>query len=196
MKRLSTAALLAALLTAAACGTETTAPTSSMAPPSAPQASLIGGLVGTITSAATSIVAGQTWLLPVKQPITVSANVTPTSGAYLSIPTLGVLVNIPKGAVSVPTTITMTALPGNVVALDFQPAGTKFNVPIHVTQNMLFTHWLGQPFDVAYFKSTSDINNTKNTINASEFLNVVQLGPIATYDVWHFSGYAAAAGRQ
>lgn len=196
MKRiLSTLVLAGSLVTASACGTESTSPIQQPVQPTVQSSDLLGLPLTDLLKTVTGVVAGQTWLVAPSKPITVSVNVSPTQGGLLTIPLLGVVVTIPKGAVDKPTTITMTALAGDVVALDFAPHGTKFKAPLKVVQNMLFTNWLGQSFDVVYFKANTDINEKNNTITYSEVIPVGMIGPVATYNIWHFSGYATAAGR-
>ena len=185
-------ATVCALAFTAACGADTTMPSRSLEVPSAAQDKIT---LMTATTFLQSLVSGQLWRTSVAAPITVSAAVSRTQGAVLSIPQLGVTVTIPAGAVSATTTISMTALAGRVVAFDFQPAGTTFTAPLHVTQDLSRTFWLGMPFDVVYFKSTSDIDQSSTKISVSEVIPVKLAGTIASFDIWHFSGYAVSAGR-
>jgi hypothetical protein len=177
-----------AILTATACGSEPTSPGSAIAAPSATTFDRTND-----HDATTVDVKGQSWKNPVMAAKTVSARVSRTEGAVLSIPELGVTVTIPANAVRREMTITMTALAGSVVAFDFQPAGTKFKKPLTASQDLSRTQWDGQPFDVVYFKHDSDVG--KKHVKASEFIPVSVSGKTALFDIKHFSGYAVAAGR-
>ena len=177
------------LCSAVSCGVETTTP-ESLAATNANQLTIpiIGGLLNNLLFALT-------WKTPLTQDIPVSATVTATQGATLYIARTGTTVRIPAGAVDVPTTITMTALKGSVVAFDFKPAGTRFKVPLHVTQDFgLLQALLAKP-QVVYFQNTSDVNELTKTVKASEYITSTLLGTSISFDISHFSGYAVAAGR-
>ncbi|MEP6620806.1 MAG: hypothetical protein ABJE47_15885 [bacterium] len=188
---------IAALATVSACGTESTAPSQSIVAPSvlASKGGLTVQTLGTTVTTVIGDITSQSWNTPLAAPITVTARVSKTQGGVLGIPSLGITVTIPAGATDTTVTISMTALAGNLVALDFQPSGTKFKQPLHVTQDLGFTQWSGALFDVIYFKSSDDIDRSSKKIKVSEVIPVIMLGKTASFDIWHFSGYAVAAGR-
>ena len=121
-------ALFVALLVtvAAACSSEQ-AP---LAPPPAPQMSLIGDLFGTV----------EKLVPPVKGLL--SCNVTQS---YTTTKRIGVeggtiqvgphSLYIPQGALREPQTITATAPKGDVVEVEFQPHGLKFAKPTALTMS-------------------------------------------------------------
>ena len=180
--------LAGSLVSATACSSEVTSPARIM--------SGAASLSTAVASAATTADAGlQSWDTPLTQDLAARADVSPTQGGQLSIPSLGITVRIPAGAVESPTTITMTAMAGGVVALDFQPAGSKFKRPLHVTQDLSFTQYTGAAFDIVYFKNSGDIDQLNKKVKVSEVIPVSVASSMASFDIWHFSGYAVSTGR-
>lgn len=188
--------LVAALASVTACGNESTAPQQSIVAPAvlAAKAPITINTLGTTATTLLPDITAQTWHTPLAAPITVSAQVSKTQGGVLSIPSLGITVTIPAGATDTTMTISMTALPGSLVALDFQPSGTKFKQPLHVSQDLGLTQWSGALFNVVYFKNSGDIDQGSKKIKVSEVIPVSMLGTWVSFDIWHFSGYALAAG--
>ena len=196
MKRNPIALLVVGLMVSVtACRETATSPihTLTTSTATASKDSILGAAV--TTTAAVADIGGQTWKVPVDTAITVSAVVTKTDGAVLSIPSLGISVTIPAGAADNPMTISMTALAGDVVALEFEPAGTKFKLPLVVSQDLSLTKWAGAPFDVVYFKKSGDVDEISKRIKWTEIIPATLSGTTATFNVMHFSGYAVAAGR-
>jgi hypothetical protein len=74
-------------------------------------------------------------LVPLDADITASATIGPTGGSIV-IQQAGAKIDIPPGALSAPTLITMTAFKGYDVAYDFQPHGTLFTHPVKVQQTI------------------------------------------------------------
>lgn len=72
---------------------------------------------------------------PLASDITVSATID-RAGGSLAIAEAGVRVDIPPGALSVPTVVTMTARKGLDVAYEFGPHGTTFNAPVSILQDL------------------------------------------------------------
>ena len=124
-------------------------------------------------------------------------------GGQISIPSLGLTVTVPALAVTTPTTITVTAVPGSVVAYEFEPHGLQFNVPVIVSQRLNGTS-ASQPNGIipgvlygGYFADVSAINQLNATSLVDEILRVSidrMLGS-ATFSVVHFSGYLLASGE-
>ena len=108
---------LALALTLAACSADqVVAPTQMKAAPSGPDASLLGGLLGTVTGVlnlTTNEAVERT--KPLAAPITVTKEIG-YYGGTLSIPEAGVTVTVPRGALMRTTTITMTARAGSLLA--------------------------------------------------------------------------------
>ena len=141
-------------------------------------------------------VAAQDWAVPVLAPLSASVRVDEKTGGVIRIPATGATLTIPAGAVHESTLITMTALPGSVVAFDYSPAGTKFKKPLNMRLDLGLTKWNGQSFSVVYFKSNDDIDQKRHTIKISDVLPVTVVGRAANYDLWHFSGYALSSSRR
>jgi hypothetical protein len=122
-------------------------------------------------------------------------------GGQISIPSAGIKVVIPALALTSPTRITVTAIAGDQVAYEFEPHGTRFLVPLIVTQNLVGTDatngGLLKPLVAGYFASTSDLDPLGGTGLVSELLGVALnlSSKTATFSVFHFSGYLIASGE-
>jgi hypothetical protein len=195
LRTLSTFAAAAALLLAAAgCGDTPAAPKSAATPPTAASNSLLGGLLGGTTTTTTNVVALQR-TKPLSSNLTASATIG-ALGGILSIPAAGITVVVPPAAVLSPIKMSVTALAGSNVAYEFQPHGTKFLVPLVVTQNLVNTQAatglvsVNQLF-VGYFPDDKNILSVTDILS----LNVNLLNMTAIFTVPHFSGYIFASGR-
>lgn len=134
---------------------------------------------------------------PLAQSLSASATVGPLGGT-LSLPGAGLLVVIPPLALSSRQTITVTAVAGSNVAYEFAPHGLKFNLPLVVTQNLGATqagvNGLVNPLSLfaGYFPDSTKPTSITESVN----VNVNLLNQVATFTVWHFSGYILASGRE
>jgi hypothetical protein len=132
--------------------------------------------------------------VPLANDISVSA-VIGQQGGTISIPTAGLTLVVPKGAVSSDVKFTATALAGKIVAYDFQPHGTTFAVPLQFTQDLRKTSLLAaltSPLlDGAYFNDPAKLNQTTGIALVSELraatVNLLQFR--ASFPINHFSGY-------
>ena len=61
-------------------------------------------------------------------------------GGWFSIPEAGLYIFVPANAVSAPLTISAKALTGDLMAYEFGPHGTKFNVPLQMYQDLDLAH--------------------------------------------------------
>lgn len=133
---------------------------------------------------------------PLSQSLSASAKVGPLGGT-LSIPGAGLLVVVPPLALSSTQTITVTAVAGSNVAYEFAPHGLKFNVPLVVTQDLSGTQagkgGLVNPLSLfaGYYPDSTKITSITESLN----VNLNLLNQVATFTVWHFSGYILASGR-
>jgi len=191
---------VALLLTLAACSADQiAAPTPMKAAPSEPDASLLGGLLGTVTGIlhlTTSEAVQRT--KPLAQPITVTKDIG-YYGGTLSIPEAGVTVTVPRGALTRTTTITMTARAGSLLAYDFSPTGTTFNKPLLFNQSLRGTNvtLLQVPFlRLGYYSDPGLLGELTATV-------ADLLGGVTNLLDWsfnapinHFSGYIVLCGRQ
>jgi hypothetical protein len=138
---------------------------------------------------------------PLAADITYSVAYSPASGATLDVPEAGLHVVVPPGALPAKskTTLSVTALAGNLVAYEFGPHGTKFNAALKVTQDLSNTTWAGNTgradLSVGYFKSAALLDAVSGTAPIDEVLPLTVTGKMAHWDIWHFSGYMVSTGR-
>jgi len=190
---------LALALTLAACsGDQATAPTQLNAPSTEPSASLLGGLLGTVTGVlnltTTDAVQRTT---PLAAPITVTKDIG-YYGGTLSIPEAGVTVIVPRGALMHTTTITMTARAGSLLAYDFSPTGTTFYQPLVFNQSLRGTNvtLLQAPLLRLGYYSDPGLLGTVTATVSELLLGVTNLLDWSfTAPIKHFSGYMLACGR-
>jgi hypothetical protein len=189
-RRLSLLAVAAVAVVASACGSDNPiSPDVRTKPTPEPSAALLGSPATVRTLQRNTALAS---------PIRVSKFIG-LLGGTISVPGAGLTVIVPPLAVTRSMTITVTALAGSAVAYEFEPAGTKFLLPLVVTQDLSKTKTAGlnlSLFKGGYFKSTSDINQKTGTASVSELLNLsVTVAPlIGVFTVTHFSGYLVATG--
>jgi hypothetical protein len=133
--------------------------------------------------------------------ITVAALIGPKGGS-LRIHEAGLKVDVPAGAVTgSPITFTVTALAGQMVAYEFGPHGSVFNVPLRVEQKLKGTNWhkLRDPvtIEAAYFADRAQLNHELHAVESNELLPVnMDMGNSELeFDVSHFSGYMVSSGR-
>lgn len=135
------------------------------------------------------------------QPITVAVLVDSTGGE-IRIRETGLRVQIPAGAVSSPTVITATALPGKSFAYEFGPHGTTFQRPL-VMQQELESGRLGllsrasTRLEIGYFASVAQLDASAGQVLVNEFLPVETDASrnAVRWQVSHFSGYVISMGR-
>ena len=164
------------------------APEAALSASPAASASLLGLSTTTVTALQRTT--------PLAKPITTSAYIG-ALGGKLTIPGAGLTVVVPPLALTSTKLITVTALAGSNVAYDFGPSGTKFLVPLVVTQDLRNTQaksgGLINPLSlfVGYFPDDKNILSVTELLN----LNVNLLSQTAVFTVTHFSGYIVASGR-
>jgi hypothetical protein len=123
-------------------------------------------------------------------------------GGRISLPGAGLTVVVPAFAVTSPTQITVTAVAGSEVAYEFEPHGTRFLVPLLVTQDLHGTSAdssgiLPSVLYAGYFRNLAALDQLDATAVISELLGTSISGwqGSATFAVWHFSGYLLATGE-
>jgi hypothetical protein len=151
---------------------------------------------------------------PLGAPVTVSYHIDPKQNGTFELPGTGLEIEVPKGAVSEPVTITATALPGAALAYRFEPHGLVFRRPLHARQDLdalapqtrsqlgsLLSSLLsgGQgssQLEIGYFADESALAGGE-TVTVNEFLGSVLDLPSnrVEFDIEHFSGYMVAWGR-
>jgi hypothetical protein len=174
MKATRLAVVALCLSLALACGDHTPTAAPQVVSP-APQADLIGGLLG-----ATGLL--KCSALPYASS---TATIGPLGGRISAGPHTLV---IPSGALAAPTTITMTAPSGlGVNAVEFQPEGLQFKTPATLTLSYANCSLLGKilPKRIAY---------TDDNLNILSYLLSLDnlLSKYVTGQVNHFSDYVVA----
>jgi len=202
MKRTLLAAATAVLLggSLVGCADTTTDPVAPLAPSAQPSNSLLGlNLGGTSTS---QTVYGALWKTPLTSNLQTTASIGPLGGV-LTLPATGLTVVVPPGAVLKQTTFGVTALAGRVVAYDFQPAGTRFLLPLVVTQSSDRVEMNAPLVGLSvmrpgYFRSATDINQTSGQATVAEVLPQVTIDLLGNmvFTVPHFSGYIVSWGMR
>lgn len=143
-------------------------------------------------------------LVPLDSNISLSAVIGPDGGS-IKISAAGGKIDIPAGALSEPTTITMTALAGSDVAYEFQPHGLVFAQPVKVQQDLrstwasVYPQLLGMAHGGYYDRSldSSYVDPGKLFVILKEH----ELGYLETnatqlkFYIGHFSGYVVTCGR-
>jgi hypothetical protein len=140
---------------------------------------------------------------PLKSPFTASALIGPAGGT-LAIPQAGVQVEFARGAVAVPTIITITAAAGKDVAYEFQPHGLRFAAPVTITQDLVKT---AAEHDAAFAErlqgSYFEGNLAANLVDAAgSYARIMEsrqgkLKPKEKhleFTIEHFSGYMVSTG--
>jgi len=158
---------------------------------------LIGGLLGTVgTTAGNTVrsltsVTGLLWL-NTQSETQARATIGPRGGSI----SLGnnVKLTVPAGAVRRNTTFAIKRLPGLMVAYDFEPHGTTFDVPLIIEQSTAgtnFASWKTPQVRGAYFPHSGLLNQLLGRALVSEF-RPATLSPdrrTIRFTVEHFSGY-------
>lgn len=143
-------------------------------------------------------------LTPLAADISVSATIG-ASGGSIAIPAAGGKIDIPKGALSQPTVITMTALAGPNVAYEFQPHGLTFAQPVKLQQTIAGTwaqmypallngmhgsYWGQAQLDSAFIDPLKIFALVKEHEIAYPEANASQI----KFYLDHFSGYLVSCG--
>jgi hypothetical protein len=178
------AAVATALVFAACRDAGVTAPLS----PTSESASLLGLTGAPPITRNTPLANDVTWSFTVGSGGTVSSNSA-----------VGLTINVPAGALSAPTTITVTALAGAPVAYQFEPHGTLFARKVTLTQKLQGTSAGSQLLPLlqgAYFPTDEPIIEGGLAL-VSELLSGL-LNPLTrsfSFGIEHFSGYIVVSGR-
>jgi len=202
--KLGIAAVVAVAATGAlgACFSDSTSPSEPKAAPAQARFSTLSD--GQAMQAA--LAQGLLW----EQPRTSSKSVTKiigSQGGNIDIGETGVHLIVPPGAVAASTRFTITALPGSVVAYDFQPHGTVFAVPLTFSQDLgptNFGHVKLPPGFISviqggYFSSQWSIDQSSGVAVVQELIPArsdwTWTGGAISFPIRHFSGYLISTGR-
>jgi hypothetical protein len=182
-----------AMLLASGCADNLAAPKSEVASPEGlPQESLNSLLGLVLPSPKTITPVLRTTAL--RNDVTVSKTIG-VLGGTITVPEAGLTIVVPPLAVAKSTPFRITARAGDAVAYEFEPHGTKFTLPLVVTQNLrnvkVDKNLLGLGLSLGYFPDSKQPTSVTELLN----VNVDLLGQTAISTVWHFSGYIYASGR-
>lgn len=139
---------------------------------------------------------------PLDHDYTVAASIGPRGGS-LHIRQAGVRLDIPAGALGEATTITLTARRGWLCDYDFGPHGTRFAVPVKITQDLAGTVMRAHRqrlhdfiFRGAYYDSDHVVLGSHFTTRVDEIepTDVDVRARLVRFYVRHFSGYVVALG--
>ena len=187
------AALALGALAVASCGGEhPTLPHLQQSASEVPANDLLGGFTSLLG------VNGLQRTQALAAPITVTKAIGPDGGT-LSIPTAGVTVTVPRGALAATTTITMTARAGTLVAYDFAPHGITFAKPLVFSQQLRGTNatLLSAPLlGIGYYEDASLLTKTGGLVSELLGGTVNTLTWTFTSTIPHFSGYMVSCGRR
>jgi hypothetical protein len=192
-----------------------------MAAPTQAQAGLLSGLVGTVVDVANGLLGPVLRVIQFstdpngievravewakshpKQARSVSGTIG-FDGGTLQIPTSDFTITFPKGALVVPTAITITSDASGYVAYDMKPHGLTFAKPVIVTQYLRNTEVYGTLTALnsfgAYFPK--DPKKLDGILKALEIEKTTIYGDpkskkaeVQTWELKHFSRYMLASG--
>lgn len=146
--------------------------------------------LGGVVSAVDATVSLMKRDVPLAAAITVTQTIG-TTGGRIEIPQAGFKIHVPNGALSQPTTITVTALAGAGVAYDFQPHGIVFAKPLVATQSFRV---IGADVPLVrggYFAADSDVDMRllKGRIKERMPSEMKLSESKVKFNIPHFSGY-------
>jgi hypothetical protein len=137
---------------------------------------------------------------PLRQPLVASALIGPRGGR-IRLERAGFEIDFPKGAVPVPTRITVTALAGRNVAYEFEPHGIAFVHPATVHQDLRHTvAWndrrLAARLEGCYFERLL-VDPTETFARSLEPRHgkLRNADQSLDFTVEHFSGYMVSTGK-
>lgn len=137
-------------------------------------------------------------ITPLSADITRSA-VIGVEGGTISIPEAGFTLTVPREALQVPTTITVTAVQGSAVAYEFEPKGLiplKKFVFSQELGSTLGAGLLGTLYKGGYFESRAEINGSTGAAEVHEIINATFDALAIRFPISHFSGYLVAVGYE
>ena len=175
-----------------ACSGVDVAPTAPILQPTAAAAVSVNASVATAAAVTSVKTLGR--MVPLARPLSASAAIGPAGGT-LSLPSAGLRLVVPAGAVSSVVTFSVTALPGNAVAYQFAPHGITFKVPLQLQQGLGQTTWLpGLTMRGGYFKDAKQVDTKLRKADVDELFPALRSGGSAILEIRHFSGYLIAMG--
>lgn len=142
---------------------------------------------------------GLRWETPLATASAASATIGP-AGGRLALPATGLVLTVPAGAVAAPTRFAVTALPGTLVAYDFQPHGVAFAKPVILEQSLRGTARVERTASVegGSFTDASQLDQVAGTAQVAEYRPSERArgGDAVRIAVPHFSGWVFTTGRR
>jgi hypothetical protein len=152
---------------------------------------------------------------PLTDTVTVSYKIDPKKNGSFELPGTGLRIDVPAGAVETPITITASAIPGAIIAYQFQPHGLVFKRPLQARQDLrvlapsilaqlqnvvssiLSGNLATSQLEIAYYANPSALD-AGSTVSVQEFLasNLDFGSGRVEFSIEHFSGYMVAWGRR
>jgi hypothetical protein len=154
--------------------------------PTASHAYLAGADWG--DSGATTPLTVLLWRTPLGADVEVT-ELCDTKRCVIELAEVGVVVTIPPKALGAPTLISVTALAGEEVNMEFAPHGLQFANDIHVAVDLMMTQAPGdkQDFSALYWTTTPEGGVViEEVVPGTVFKNIF------SFQTDHFSGYAVA----
>jgi hypothetical protein len=136
---------------------------------------------------------------PLAENLTATGIIGPRGG-HLQIKSAGIRIEFPRGAVPVPTRITVTALRGGNVAYQFEPHGLVFNNPVTIRQDLHQTAaWktsLADELQGSYFERlVVDPSETFARSSEKRAGKLKDSNAALEFSIEHFSGYMVSTGE-
>lgn len=198
----SVSLLLAVFLTASCSDSRLQSPTAPIGPSLLPAAdALLPTLAGALPDEGHFDLKALWWKNRHNDVVQVSKLIGPLGGT-ITMPTTGLTIVFPAGALSAPLTITVTS-DESYVAYKMEPTGTRFDKDVVVTQLLSFTEVGGEPLNTHLFAAyiaddglslggnvpVLEIEPSRTIFSALNGLPVAQIWLIK-----HFSRYMLASG--
>src|SRR5690242_16653932 len=113
-------------------------------------------------------------------------------GGELDLPSAGLKVIVPAGALTQPTMISVTPRAGALLAYEFQPHGLQFARPLTVVQSLGGTGLEGvsvRSLRAVYFADESQVDDASGAVRPTELMNVSidAAAQTASFSIHHFS---------
>lgn len=117
-------------------------------------------------------------------------------GGTLAVGEAGLRLVVPKGAVTAPTTFTVTALAGDRAAYEFEPAGSTYERALRIEQETGTLDLApNAPAIAGYFASRADLADDASIGRVRETRPATRrAGNTLSAEIYHFSGYVYATG--
>jgi hypothetical protein len=137
---------------------------------------------------------------PLHESVSASAVIGPRGG-HIQLRSAGLRIDFPRGAVTVPTRITVTALRGGNVAYLFEPHGIVFRTPVTLSQSLQgTTAWkspLADELQGSYFERlVVDPSETFARRLEKRPATLKETKTRLEFSIEHFSGYMVSTGER